>query len=346
MSLMRTEGFVFRGNNSKIVLERVWKKVNKYGKVYMGQRGPIQSLKGVTIILENPQDTSDRYPYWDKKSDEWYQNYFVRKETNNPPEDIVTNNDIYPYKYVWRSRYYDDGWGYVKGTVAALKKAGITKLALNSSEELTALLTKTYAFYHPESLLAVLAWKGQRLLNYYLANETILDNELARSRKDTLMSVISELKENPNSRRAITPSFTYENIDHSGVAGAVPVYQNYQLYVDFDSSGEPKSLISMHLHRALDGYGGTQLDINHDYDWGKIAAREIGLPLSKIIIYCNDMYIHLEGAEAHTDLVEKTSIQHWLRAVVDSYDPKQEDIEKRLSNDRYKAKIRHAWQNK
>ena len=335
---MTKVGFLFEGQTTTDVLKQVWTTISKQGSEYKSQRGMIRSIKGATLVINDPLNESKNYPYWNKKEDDWYQNNFVRKETNVGCEKIGLS-DIFPYKYVWRSRYYDSGLGYVKGTLDTFKKLGVGKVNFKTKSELVGMLKRSYMYYHPESILAVLAWKGSKLLNFYLENPKVLAQELASNRRDTLLFVINEIKQSPQSRRAITPSFTYEQIDHSGVAGGVPVYQNYQLYTEFSKSGKPVGLFSFHLHRAMDAMGGTQLDITHDREWGKIASAKLGLPLKKMVIYSNDIYYHVPEKSGHKDLVAKTSIRDWLFAVTDAYDPKKDDIEKRLASEIYQKKI-------
>lgn len=329
-------GFVTTGNTTQ-VLEKVWDIIKKKGTSYISQKGAVKSIKAVTLIIDDPLNETKNYPYWKKEEDDWYQDNFVRKETNQPPEFHAATSEvdtqIFPYKYVWRSRYYDLGYGYIKGVVNILKKLGNKKLKKNEND-LINLLISTYRLYHPEIVLAVLSWKGPKLINFYLKNPQVLDLELASNRTDTLEDIINELKNFPNSRRAITPSFIYPQIDHSGVAGGIPVYQNYQLYINFDKSKKPKSLTSFHLHRAFDAYGGLQLDINHDKDWGLLASKKLGLPLEKMVIYGNDVWAGENNS--------KKDIRSWLLATTNSYDPKVEDIEKRLSSKDYQKKIEYT----
>lgn len=336
-------GFIFKGTDTQAVLEQVWNTINSDGEEYQSQRGPVKSIKGAELIIKDPLDESRNYPYWDKESDNWYQNNFVRKETTSPPEIIVSEQDIYAYKYAWRSRYYDGGLGYVKGAIEVLKSLSVGKVHFRSPIEIEDLLKRASTTYHPESLLAVLAWKGTKLMNSYLENSDRLDAELASQRVDTLSLVINELKQNISSRRAITPSFIYPYIDQSGAAGGVPVYQNYQIEAIFDKAGKPVGLVSYHWHRAMDAMGGTQLDISHDREWGSLASQELGLPLQSMVIYCSDIYYHVPAEGATNHLVEKTDIRNWLFSVTDAYDPKTEDIEKRLASPIYRAKINHTW---
>lgn len=336
-------GFIFKGENTQAVLEQVWNTINSEGKEYHSQRGLVKSIKGTALIVTNPLDKSHNYPYWDEKSDNWYQNNFVRKETISPPEIIVPEQDVYTYKYAWRSRYYDGGLGYVKGVIEVLKSLGIGKVHFGSPTEIEDLLKRASTTYHPESLLAVLAWKGVKLINSYLENPDKLEAELASQRVDTLFLVINELKQNISSRRAITPSFIYPYIDQSGAAGGVPVYQNYQIEATFDKAGKPVGLVSYHWHRAMDAMGGTQLDISHDREWGSLASHELGLPLQSMVIYCSDIYYHVLTEGANNHLVEKTNIRNWLFSVTDAYDPRTEDIEKRLASPIYQAKINYTW---
>lgn len=335
-------GFTFEGDTCKDVIEGIWKAVEENGSAYQSQRGPVKSMKGVTIIINNPnpENKDDNYPYWNEKDDTWYQDNFVRKETTEAPEVITPGRDIYPYKYAWRSRYYDGGIGHVKGVVELLQHHDhADKVGIKTEQELVEFIKATYKQYHPENILAVLSWQNSELLNQYLTNPKLLDQILESNRTDTLMNVITEIQENPASRRAITASFTYEPIDHSGVAGGVPVYQNYQLYTLFDKKGVPVGLESHHLHRAIDAYGGAQLDISHDRDWGNTASSIIGLPLKRMVIYVTDAWAAVNDDSGHKDLVAQTDIRKWLFAVTDGYDPEQEDIEKRLTSPIYQKKI-------
>lgn len=336
-------GAIFSGTNTTEVLKAIWDTINSSGFEYKGQRGLTKTIRGTTIIINNPFDEINNYPYWSKKEDDWYQANFVQKETNQPPEKLAKNSDIYPYKYVWRSRYHDSGLGYIKGVVDLFLSQNFNQIPFKDKKELVAFLKSTFKTYHPETILSVLSWKGRGLMDYYLKHPEITNLELKANRRDILQSVIDEVRQNPNTRRAITPSFTYEQIDHSAVSGGVPVYQNYQLYVEFDNKGQPNGLISFHLHRAMDAKGGTQLDISHDRAWGAIASKAIGLPLKRMIIYCNDIYYFLPAEGGNQDLVNKTDIRSWLFAVSDSYDPKIEDVEKRLSSPIYQQKIDHTW---
>lgn len=334
---MSNTGFIFKGSTISDVLKKVWQSIKKHGTSHQSQSGLVNSIRGVTLVINNPLDEKNNYPYWNKLEDDWYQDNFVKKETNSPPEVLIKNSDIYQYKYVWRSRYYDLGYGHIKGVVNALKQFSISNFQFSIKKQLIDLLKKSYQFIHPEIVLAVLAWKGKKLINYYLKNPSILDQELKSNRTDILLSIISELKQNPSSRRAITPSLLYSAIDQQGSSGGIPVYQNYQLYINFSKSGKPESLTSFHLHRAFDAYGGLQLDINHDKDWGKIASKKLGLPLKQMVIYGNDVW----ASEDH----KKEDIKSWLLAATNSYDPKVEDIEKRLSSESFKKKIEYTLKN-
>lgn len=330
-------GFIFEGKSAEAVLKKAWDTIKKEGSGYKSQRGLSKSIKAATFIITEPQDDRKSYPYWSKPEDDWYQDNFVKKETNKPPEILNPNGDIYTYKYAWRSRYFDLGYGYVKGVLQIFQKLNIKQVRFLKKEQLIKLVKETYKFYHPETVLAVLSWKGEKLLNFYLKNPQFLDLELLQNRQDSLLSIINELKHSPSSRRAITASFIYQHIDHSGIAGGIPVYQNYQLYVNFDKKGNPTGLTSLHLHRAIDAYGGAQLDINHDRAWGMIASHALRLPLQKLVIYANDVWANFD--KDNKDLSQKTDIKSWLFSVTDSYNSEAEDIEKRTASPIFQKKI-------
>ncbi len=339
----KNTGFIFEGKTPADVLKDVQEAIQTHGTSVQTQRGIAKSIRGATFIINDISNEKKNYPYWDKASDDWYQANFVRKESTLAPEILKPGQDIYPYKYAWRSRYYDSGFGYVVAVLAVLKRFKIQDLRFKNESEILKLLQKIYTLIHPEVVLAVLSWKGLKLLNFYLENPKILALELQSQRRDTLESVIEEVKQSPSTRRAIMPSFTYEQIDHSGAAGGVPVYQNYQLYVNFDKKGNPVGITSYHLHRAIDAFGGAQLDINHDKEWGVYASKRLKLPLQKIVIYVNDVWASFDKNMQH--LSNKTDIRSWLFSVTDAYDPKIEDIDKRLSSPLYKKKIEFTLKN-
>jgi hypothetical protein len=127
---MKKPGFIFSGKTTKDVLKQVWEAIQTQGQEYQSQRGPVRSIKGTMMVITDPLNEAKNYPYWDKQSDDWYQDNFVRKETNTPPETIKPGSDIYAYKYVWRSRFYDGGVGHVKGVSMSSKKLVSAKLNL------------------------------------------------------------------------------------------------------------------------------------------------------------------------------------------------------------------------
>src|SRR3989344_2208012 len=303
-------GFLFEGKSADAVLKKAWDSIKKNGSEYKSQRGLSRSIKAATFIITEPQDDRKSYPYWSKSEDDWYQDNFVKKESNKPPEYLKHKQDIYGYKYAWRSRYYDSGWGYLKGVISLLQYLKLKRVNFSKKSDLIDLIKQTYKLYHPEIILAVLSWKGEKLINFYLKNPEILDLELKSQREDTLLSIVEELRYSPTSRRAIIPSFIYQNIDHSGSAGAVPVYQN------------------------------DQLDINHDREWGMIASQRLRLPLQKIVIYANDVWANSDKDQKH--LSQKTDIKSWLFAVTDAYDPETLDIDARISSDNFQKKLEHT----
>src|SRR5258708_11042747 len=93
-------GFIFEGDTTADVLGEVWSTIQKHGKEYKSQRGRVKSIKGISLIINEPFKEKKNYPYWKKEEDDWYQDNFVKKETNLPPEIIKKRKDINPYKYV------------------------------------------------------------------------------------------------------------------------------------------------------------------------------------------------------------------------------------------------------
>ncbi len=272
----------------------------------------------------------DRYPYWSKEEDNWYQNIFVRKETNLPPEELPAKEGyLYPYVYAHRSRYHDDGYGYL---AAVIKLMGQLNADFSTKEGFLQFLQEAARKLHIETILGVLKWQGP-MIEYYLDNKFLLRKQLSAHRKDTLQLTIDELKSGMESSRAVTQNFVYDSIDKWGVlgSGGVPPYQNYQLFVDGDG------IVSVHLHRSLDVMGGVQLDLNHDIDWGLIASNELALPLKKVIIVASHLHRYIDGA--HLD--SKTNIKDWLAKVTYGYNVNTVNVDELL--ERYEKKIDFAF---
>ncbi len=264
-------------------------------------------------VLEIDEFTEERYPYWNKEEDEWYQNIFVRKETTKPPEE-KQGQLIFPYTYSHRARYHDNGLGYLGAILNQRNSLGLRSILIKDIlEELGSIAHSV----HIENVLALLSTQErineyQRHANYFRSGS--IKQAIKATRVDLLEQAIQELQHDPNSSRATTGSLIYQHLDFAlGKAGGIPPYQNYQLFI------EQGKLISIHQHRSLDINGGVQLDFNHDIDWGMHASQKLGIPLGRIIIIANNLHAY-EG-DKHLD--KKTTIKDWLLKVTYGYDTTQ-----------------------
>ena len=161
---------------TKEALEKAQQDIEEKGFKSVSERGETFSLNGYKLTITDFEN--DLYPYWNEKSDKWYQKEFVRKETSKKPEDLSNGFNIYPYTYAHRSRFYDSGCGYVLGIIdliLSLPSYGVHKRDLNfeSKVEFIKFLEGSVKFYHPQIILSVLSWKGRTLMNHYLNNREI-----------------------------------------------------------------------------------------------------------------------------------------------------------------------------
>lgn len=309
-------------------------------------RGRTWSLPAVTLVwlkpLEQSQTGQARYPFWPRASEEWYQKEFVRRPAPRLPEQPARDGHehIYPYTYCWRSRYFDGGWGYVLGVVRTAKALGRKNFCFKSTRQLKNFLLVAGTTIHISNLLSVLRWINQEMLNSWLRDSSDLEKILKLSRVDSLkVSIISQIK-NPLTRRAVTASFIYPNIDHLLAATGVPVYQLYQML-----ELTPGRFISVHLHRALDIAGGAQLDFSHDLEWAKEVKESVAAPFSleAIVVQASDLHIyegHERGDRTHHNIVS------WLHYVTDAYPAHNPSILKELlEREPYKTNLRLTWRH-
>jgi hypothetical protein len=304
------------------------------GKRKKSQRGETVSLIGVDLILEGPGLDSEPYPVWDRESTDWYLRYFVEKNKKFLPEDISeANQSLTPYTYAHRSRFFDFGLGYTLAFCRAVKTLGLNLDRWQGFEDFNQFLLKVGQKIHLQNVLAVMFWWGRERLTAWTRDNQDLEALLKRSRRDTLIDVIGQIRYSPQTRRAITPSFIYPNIDLVLPAGGVPPYQNYQLL------NSQSGLISIHLHRSMDLGGGAQLDFAHDLSWAKIVAETLGKFPQKIIIRVNDCHLYQSGKPA-----EATKIDDWLRATTDGYLPTLAATGEEMKRPEYEESIKMVWQ--
>lgn len=317
------------GSTIAELLAKAKEAVLKSGVDKNGQRGQTRSLKCVDLILNEPLADPDPYPFWDQAATQWYLDRFVAKDKGYLPENLAEpGQNLFPYTYAHRSRFYDLGFGYTLGFCLAVNQTGWNLKRLTSRKNFRDFLMDVGQLAHVQNALAVMYWWGREILMVWVKNPKVIGEWLTVSRRDTLLDVIAQVRLAPETRRAITPSFIYPNIDLALPAGGIPPYQNYQLWQS--ESG----LTSIHLHRAVDLRGGAQLDFSHDLSWGKLASAMLKKPLDQVIIRVNDLYLPTAGNPAVAE-----DIKTWLAAVTDGYLATQEGIAQELAKGEYKETI-------
>ncbi len=313
---MTSQRLVFHDTDLSALLGEARECVLRTGTAQTSSRGQTFSLKGVQLVWERPRDTEDTYPGWEKASDDYYQSIFVEKSGKNAPEQLLAAGEIaFPYTYAARSRYWDNGWGYVLAVISATRALGVTaSRALESFDAFNAYLEEAGEFIHLQPLLAVWDWLGKKHVDRLLAMPESLQGFVDRSRIDQLERIIQEIEREVGSRRAITASFVYPEIDHRlDQILSVPPYQSFQILPAMTKS-EP--LHSLHLHRSLDASEGVQLDFHHDLRWLQYASSCLGRSIGTISIVAGDFHVYLDlSGESH----RSATLEEWLLHVTDGY---------------------------
>lgn len=305
---------VFRGATLKELLAKAHDYVVSQGVKRDSSRGSTYSVKALTLVWENPSNSDENYWGWSRESADFYQKIFVDGRPENRPERLAEKGDyLFPYTYAARSRFWDGGWGYIQAVLRVTEKLGndfetITK----NQDDFFDYLSTAGEMVHLQVILAVWDWIGSQQMAAFLENPFQVDSFLARSRIDQVKRVINEIKENPASRRAVTVSFVYPELDQrmKPLLG-IPPYQFFQLLPG--DAQEP--LDSFHVHRSLDAGQGVLLDFMHDYHWLAESAGSTNRPLGTIAITAGDFHVYLPSKAAPA--VDR--IEQWLMDVTDGY---------------------------
>lgn len=333
----------FSGNRLATILEEAREYVLKHGQRQDTPRGETYSVKGVKLVWEQPEESSDNFWGWDKIACEQYFSIFVDKKETNRPERLAEPSDLlFPYTYAARSRYWDGGWGYVVAVIEATKKVGIDLTEVCESLD-------TFIFYlkqagqlvHLQIILAVWDWIGKRQMKQFLSSQNFPMAIMQRSRIDQLEKVLREIEENPNSRRAITTSFVYPDIDQrfNPIMG-FPPYQSFQI-LPAESRVDPLS--SLHYHRSLDASDGVQLDFYHDYIWLNQVSQNLQRKMESICIVAGDFHVYIELNANIAGQDDKIKVKDWLLRVTDGYRAGQSSVENLIQNPIYQKNAQHIY---
>ena len=305
---------ILKGNNLKELLARAHEYVVQNGALRESSRGRTYSIGALTLVWQTPSNAEENHWSWPVDAARFYQRIFVDGDPRNRPERLAEKSDyLFPYTYAARSRFWDGGWGYVLAAIRATQqiKADLSKIT-NSEADFFKYLEVAGELVHLQVLLEVWDWLGKTRMASFLNDSSWVESFLKRSRIDQLQRIIAEIDRNPGSRRAITASFVYPDLDQrvEPLMG-IPPYQFFQLL-----PGEPgEPLNSFHVHRSLDAGQGVQLDFLHDYYWLAQAAKETVRPLGTVTITAGDFHVYLPSEKAPA--VDR--IENWLMSVTDGY---------------------------
>jgi hypothetical protein len=305
---------VFKGENLRDLLTEAHDFVVKHGVQRESSRGRTYSIGALTLVWQNPSNAEINHWSWSRAEANFYQQIFVEGKPENRPERLGDSGDyLFPYTYAARSRFWDGGWGSVMAVLKATQKIGLLDSEILASEDtFKEYLLETGEFVHLQVLLSVWEWIGRSRMQVWLQYPATIEDYLRRSRIDQLQRIITEIGQNPASRRAVTTSFVYPDLDQRlQPLQGIPPYQFFQLL-----PGEKEEpLHSFHVHRSLDAGQGVQLDFLHDYYWLAEAAKKVNRPVGTITITAGDFHVYLPSEKAPA--VDK--IEKWLMDVTDGY---------------------------
>jgi hypothetical protein len=311
---MTTTTPVFKGDNLKTLLAEAHDYVLKHGALRESSRGSTYSIGALTLVWQKPSNAEENHWSWSSKEADFYQQVFVEGKPENKPERLASAGDyLFPYTYAARSRFWDGGWGSVLGVIRASQTIGmITPEILKNEDSFKEYLAAAGELIHIQIVLEVWEWIGRNRMQVWLQYPATVEDFVKRSRVDQLQRIITEIQENPGSRRAVTASFVYPDIDQRmQPLQGIPPYQFFQLL----PGEKDEALHSFHVHRSLDAGQGVQLDFLHDYYWLTEASKRMNRPLGTITITAGDFHVYLPSDKAPAvDKVEK-----WLMAVTDGY---------------------------
>ncbi len=305
---------VFTGDNLKTLLAEAHEYVVKHGVLRESSRGKTWSIGALTLVWQRPSNGEENHWSWPVKQAEFYQQVFVAKKPENQPERLASAGDyLFPYTYAARSRFWDGGWGSVLAVIQATRAvAGHVANPMRSETDFMHYLEFAGELVHVQVILSVWQWLGHRQMSAWIKDSAFVETLLKRTRVDQLERIIADISENPSSRRAVTASFVYPDLDQRPQPlQGIPPYQFFQLLPG--EAGEPMN--SFHVHRSLDAGQGVQLDFLHDYYWLAEAAKKCGRHVGTITITAGDFHVYLPSVEAPA--VDR--IENWLMGVTDGY---------------------------
>lgn len=336
---MADQSSVFRGSTLKQLLAEAHDYVLKHGVKRESSRGATYSVSALTLVWECPSAAQENHWSWPVDQAAFYQDVFVSNRPENSPERLAQPGDyLFPYTYAARSRFWDGAWGYVQAVLRATQAVNSDPAVfLKGEDAFFTYLADVGELVHLQVLMAVWGWLGKRSMLSFLRDGAAVDALVQQTRTDQLARIIGEIGDNPASRRAVTVSFVYPQLDQrmQPLLG-IPPYQFFQLLPG--EKHEP--LNSFHVHRSLDAGQGVQLDFLHDFHWLAEAAHQTGRPLGTTTITAGDFHVYLPSEKAPA--VDR--VENWLLAVTDGYQAGRGLPEQLLQKENYLLNARRIYQ--
>lgn len=287
---------------------------------HVTQRGITESVNATALTWQAPQIVDEPELPWTPEGATWYLETFVAKHSSTDPRTLATPGTlVFPYTYAARSRFWDGGWAQTSQILETMRERGFSITAATQSfatfSEMVGALGEQV---HVQTVLSVLGMYSVELLTRFLAHPEMLDDMVAAWRTDTLESAIRDIGDNPHSRRAVVPSFSYPHLeDQLNPQMGKPPYQLFQLLPD----NPDRPIRSIHEHRSLDIVGGAQLDFAHDLAWLREAGQQLNRPVGDITVIAHNLHAYesLEAVDAKGATPEGAAIEQWLCRVTDGY---------------------------
>ncbi len=331
---------IFRAHTLETMLSEAKEYVLRCGLRRESSRGTTYSVNALTLVWQSPSEQPENHWSWPKEEADFYQRVFVSNKPENRPERLAERGDLlFPYTYAARSRFWDGGWGYalaVLRAVQTLKKE--PAVFLKNEDTFFSWLVQAGELVHLQSLLSVFGWLGRDILTRFSSSDlSPVEAFIQQTRADQLERIITEIAENPASRRAVTVSFVHPHLDQrmQPLLG-IPPYQFFQLL----PAERYEPLHSFHVHRSLDAGQGVQLDFMHDFHWLTEAANRLNRPLGEITITAGDFHVYIPSEKAPA----VDHVKNWLLDVTDGYTSGTGQPSKLLQKDNYRHNALRIYQ--
>jgi hypothetical protein len=324
------------------LFDRAHSALLRCGELHETPRGYTRSLNGVVLTWVAPDLDTAEPPHWSREEIDWYLRTFVaRRPENDPARPAMPGSLVFPYTYAARARFWDGGWSSLDALTESLRAPGAADEAIvqacRSREDFEAFLAQVGERIHLQTVLALCALYPPAQLCRWLAEPDQLRAMLDAWRRDLLANALADIKDTPESRRAVVSSLSYPQLeDQLQPRMGMPPYQLFQFLPG--EAGSPLS--SIHVHRSLDLDGGAPLDFYHDLAWLREAGVATGRPLGDITVVAHNLHTYVRPDEAGGT---RESIGDWLCRVTDGYRTGESVPRQLLAQPVYRANVERIW---